>query len=215
MIPRKYIIIAVISLIFLTGLSIFAFFWKDGKNITFTIDYPGAKATISDKGKETPFATITNGSSLRLKKQTYIVTFTDASFSQAPIEVVVDDKTTTITLAPSLSKEKKTEMLASEKTAIDTAIKDVAKNAFTYTEGKRELYHYGEWCTTSFRVPTSAASLDPNIGNPDSGEVYYLVLKKNDNKWKVVAGPHLIITKPDYPDIPDYVINAIDPSRTE
>lgn len=213
MIPRKFAVIGVVALLILLVISVFLFFAKENKKVTFTIDYPGASATISKKGSTTPIATISDGSSLFLAKQTYTIIFTDQTFNQTPIEVEVDEKTTSIQLSPVLSDSKLKEMLAAEKSAIDTAIKNTIKNASRYAEGKRTLYHYGEWCTTSFQVAAPRYSNDPNIGSLDTSETYYLVLQKKDNGWEVVAGPHIIITKPDNPNVPDYVIDAIDPSR--
>ncbi len=215
MLPRKFLVIIGIIFILITGILIAIFSWKESKSISFVIEYPGASATISEKGSNTSFATVSNGSSLRLNKQKYDVTFTDKTFNQTPIEITVDDKTTSITLSPTLSSQKLKDLLSSEKDAIDAAIKGTIKNASRYAEGKRELYHFGEWCTTSFTVSAPASSNDPNIDNLDSAEVYYVILQKKDNKWSIVAGPHLIITKPDYPNIPDYVIDAIDPSRVQ
>lgn len=215
MIPRKYIFIAIVFLLILTGFSILAFSWKESRAITFAIDYPGASATISEKGSNATLGTVNNGTSLRLDKKVYEFTFTGQEFSQNPIEATVDDKTSTITLTPLLSQGKLNALLAQDKEAIDTAIKSTIKNSSSYIEGERELYHHGEWCTTSFTVAAPASSGDSNIGSLDNTEIYYVILEKKDNKWSVAAGPHLIITKPDYPNIPDYVIDSIDPSRVE
>lgn len=212
MIPRKFAIVAIVLLVILTVLSIVLFVWKDNKKVTFTISYPDATATISQKGSGKPIATVDNNSSQWLKKQTYILTFNNDMFSKAPVEIEVSDKTNIIALDPAVSNAKLKELLTSEKTAIDTAVKSKSKNAFSYTEVKRELYHHGEWCTISFSVPVPSSN-DPNIGNPDSVDIYSMVLQKKNGNWSVVAGPSLIITKPDNPGIPSYVIDAIDPSR--
>lgn len=214
MIPRKYVILIVGLVIFLIAVAGSAYFFKEYKNVTFTIDYPEATATISEaKGQNKSFATISDRSSMWLKKQTYTIQFSGDKLSHTPVSITVDDKTKTIALDPNLSTQLLQQTLRSEKPAIDAVVKQSITSSSPYTVEEERLYHRGEWYSAAIKLYQSSSS-DPDIGNPDNVDTLSIVLKKDGSAWKLVAKPSLIITKPDYPHIPTYIIDAINPVRS-
>lgn len=215
MVQKKYIIIGASVIVLLALLGAVLYFFRDNKQVTFAIDYPEATAVISPtRDPKEKFVSIENGSSLWLKKQTYYIYFENEKLSKEPLVVTVDDTTTKLELNANFSESVLQDILTSEQKAINTEIKKSIVSGAPATPNVGALYHHGEWYATTLPV-YKASSADPEIGNPDNVNLYYLVLKKDGSGWKIVAGPSLIITKPDHPSVPDYIIDAINPVQTQ
>lgn len=211
MISKKYIIIGTAIFIALLAIGGFFYFIKENRNVTFKIDYPEGSAVISNtKDPDEKFASLKNGSSIWLSKKSYFIIFENDKLSKEPISIAVNDQTGTIDLDPVFSSGVLEDMLTSEQQAINTKIKQSVTSTQPYSLDNGSLYHWGEWYATQLHI-YRVSSDDPDIGNPGDSDTYYLVLKKENSDWKVVAGPSLIITKPDNPTVPSYIIDAINP----
>jgi hypothetical protein len=215
MIQKKYLLWGIGFLIIVSVIGGVMLFLRDNKNVTFTIDYPEGSAVISDtQDRSKKFATLKNNTSLWLNKKTYYIFFENEGLNHDPQAITVDNATSTVALDPSYSSEKLQSLLAGEQKAIDAEIKKSISSSVPYTPAKGSLYHRGEWYATTVPV-FKASSLDPDIANPDDVDNYYIVLKKTDNNWKLVSKPSLILTKPDNPNIPDYIIDALNPVQNQ
>lgn len=210
---KKYIIIGATLLVLFIAIIGVVYFFKEYKKVTFAIDYPGATATLTESNRpDKVIATVNDNSSVWLRKQMYDVLFLDDKLDNSPVSITVDDAVSTITLSPSLSDDTLSTMLESEQQAINAKVQSITTATSNYDFDEGTLYHRGEWYSTTIRSYQSSSD-DPEIGNPDNVDTYYIVLKKVDNEWAVVAGPSLIITKLDNPLVPFYIINAINPVK--
>jgi hypothetical protein len=211
MIPKKPLIMGSIIFVVLIGLIFLLYFLKENRYVTFTIDYPDGSAILSDPSDTSKkFATIHNGSALWLSKRSYAVLFENDKLDKNPTTITVTDQTGTIKLDPNFSRETLQHMFTDEQATLNATIKASVTSSQPYTLDNGTLYHHGEWYGTQLHV-YKASSEDPDIGNPGNVDTFYLVLKKENNSWKVVAGPSLILTKPDNPTIPSYIIDALNP----
>lgn len=216
MIQRNYLIAAIILFFLLVGGGSAAYFFTQYKQVHVVITDSEAVAeltTSADNTQQAGAQEVHNNSTVWLKKQTYYAHFTDADkFNTTAQSITIDDKTTSITLDPSFSNSNLNSMLQSEKSAISQVITQSVKGS-GYVPAEGSLYHRGEWYATTLTV-YKASSADPDIANPDDADTYYVVLKKENNSWKLVAGPSLIITKPEHPEIPSYIIENINPAQS-
>jgi hypothetical protein len=211
MLRKRYIIIGIIISLIIAVIAIISLITAQNREVKFTLSYPGVHADITDTSHN-KIASVQDGSILKLQDKTYYLNFTGDKFNQDPIGFKVTKDTKTLTFDPSFSKAELTKLLKQEHTAIDAVVRASIKTNKQYVTDGPQLYHQGEWYTISARVYQDV-SADPDIGNPDSVDIYYLVLKKENGAWKKMAGPSLVITKPDNPSIPTYVIDAINPAE--
>lgn len=218
MISKKNLIFSILFVVLLIIVAGVTYFFREYKNVTFTITYP-APATILDQtnssGEGREVATIKNGESIWLEKQDYHAKFSDDKLSSSTIPITIGNDTTTITLDPNLSSDTLNRLLEEQREALEEKIKSsVQSDADSpYSLEKGQLFHRGEWYAAPLHI-YQASSADPLVGNPDSVDTYYIVLKKEGDDWQLAAGPSLIITRPDNPNIPGYVIEAINPTRS-
>jgi len=211
MVQKRFIIIGlVLFFLLVTVLSIW-FYASQYTTVKFTLSYPGATADVLDSSNN-KVSSIKNGDSLQLKHATYSIKFTNKELNDQLVAFEVKKDTTNFTFDPSLSSAVLSKQLAEQRADIMKVVNGTVKNPSQYVIDAGRLYHQGEWYTTTIsRYELSSA--DPEIGNPESVDIYYLVLKKENGTWKKVAGPSLVISKPDYPAIPDYIFNAINPAK--
>lgn len=211
MIQKRYIVISIVALIAVSLLGWVMYFLKEHQNVTFKISYANASVVISEtQDRAQKFATLQNNSSLWLNRKTYFVFFENSELSHEAVPVKIEGSTSTITLDPSFSEEKLKDMLKTEQKTISTKLEQSITATTPYTPDAGKLYHQGEWYATSIPIYKDSSS-DPEIGNPDDVDIYYVVLKKEGTSWKLAAKPTLILTKPDNPNIPDYIIKALNP----
>lgn len=115
---------------------------------------------------------------------------------------------------PAYSNDVLTSKMAEEKDQIKKTITSLFSSG-NYSISNEKLYHRGEWFAGTLTVYQINPFGGSDFGSPDNYDNYYVVLKKNtnENSWKLVGGPSLILTKPDNPSIPTYVLDDINPSN--
>jgi hypothetical protein len=96
----------------------------------------------------------------------------------------------------------------------DTSIKRVVHSLFksnNYDISNEKLYNTGEWFSCSLVVYQINPFSGSGLSDPDNHDDYHIVLKKNPttNTWKLVGGASLLLTKPDNPSIPEYILDDL------
>lgn len=148
---------------------------------------------------------------IRLYPGIYIVKFTGSSDYQEETKSIHIVKSTEIkTPGLKYTEAKLSQLLVSEKPSIQNVITPVLPNA-GYQIDSEKLLETGDWYGTRLKPsdwsdPIHAAKYTiQNIGTEDMLRV---ILKKENGKWKLVAGPSIIFSIDDYPDIPQDVIRS-------
>lgn len=216
---KKRIIIIVLAAIII-GFGLYMLYGRPQEiDVKFTSNYPGATIKLQgpeDKakadneefafGKET---VIKDGQTVRLSLGSYQYSFSDKNLDNQTYPLTITKNSTEVKLDPNYSSEVLGDMLNKEIDRIKTTI----NNRFTsnnYDISQEKLYHRGEWLSCALTVYQQDPFGGVDFGNPDNYDNYYVVFKKgSNNNWKLVGGPALVISKPDNPSIPAYILDSL------
>ncbi len=215
----KLVVIALISLIIVGVIivaSLFAWDYLVTQKVVTLNPTAGTTITIgTQKGDELTInkqiASTNVKKEIRLYPGTYIVKITGSPDYQDQYKSILVDKSTEIT-NPDLkyTDAKLSQLLVSEKTAIQNVVTPILPNT-GYQIDNETLLENGNWYGTRLKPsiwynPVVAARyIRPTDGTEDMLRV---ILKKDNGQWKLMAGPSIIFSIDDYPDIPQDVIRA-------
>jgi len=180
-------------------------------NVKFTSSYPDTKITLKvPKSKDVE---IKGGQTIKLSVGDYWASYSNTDLSKNPFLISIKKTTNDIRLDPGYSAEILDKKMSDEKDSIENKIISIFSSS-TYSIETEKLYHIGEWFSGSLTVTQTDPNADPLLGNPDDYDRYYIVFHKDsqNNTWTLVGGPKLILTKPENPTIPIYVLDDINPS---
>lgn len=186
----------------MVGLGLFIykqFFFSVGVRFEIGI---GVQAEVGTSNNEElainkPISTLNSSKTLRLAPGNYVVNYSSNNHIPKTEKYVIKVgqviKAPTLSLTPGiLSKQ-----FASEAKDIETAVRtNPLGRDYRFSDG--QLYVDGNWC---------AAKLMP--GDSVNNDVLRVVLQKQGDTWKIVAGPKIIFYLKDYPGIPEAVIRDI------
>jgi len=179
--------------------------------VTFTSTYPKTSLKIiSPDGKQ---ILINTTQAIDLKIGDYQASYQNKDLNKDSFLVSIKKTTSKINLDPGYNNDLLTSKMSVDKEEIKGVIGSLFKSN-NYSIGTEKLYHKGEWFAGSLIVYQVNLNIDPELGNPDNYDIYYVVLKKNlNNNWDLVGGPGLILTKPENPSIPDFILDDLNPSN--
>jgi hypothetical protein len=145
-------------------------------------------------------ASISHSTTLSLEQGKYSIIPSGKDLDTTPIIIVVTDKAATIAIKPGFSKQYLEKLVATEKAKVDTLLTSTYPQiSVDFTINAGALYQDGQWYSTTM---TQKA----NPGN--NGDVYHVVLHKQNNEWQVAVGPQIILTKANSPNVPEDVLKA-------
>lgn len=153
-------------------------------------------------GKKVNEKNITQTTDVSVKNGLYCAASTDSNYDNSPVCIDVDNKDTTLMVAPAFSTSYLVQLLTSE---LQSQLSTLITNKYSaiisrFVIDKGELFDRGEWYGTTLTVKTAPQ---------DRGDVYRLILKKDGDTWSIVATPHIILSKYDYKDIPFAILTAV------
>lgn len=148
----------------------------------------------TDDSQEVVIATLSSSENVILKDGVYEVvvrgnrSVPDSVFIEVPQDSVV-------AIDPDYSRQYLEEILASERTGITTAIENnLGSKLDGYTVAEGELLRRGEWYTSII--------YEDLVDVRQERDTYKILLNKNDEAWQLVAGPEIVLTIYDYPELP-------------
>ncbi len=218
--PKTKLIIRLLILLFV--LALLAIYLIFGRNyfveqLTVTLNpSPGTTITIGEQ----------NGEDLSIKKQivsasslkkinfqpgVYVIKFSGSKDYQIVTNSISITKSIEIK-TPTLiyTQDKLGQLLTAEKSSIQSVITPVLPNS-GYQVDNGTLFDNGQWYGANLKpgVWYNPVVAVKNIG-PFSGldDMLRIILKKENGKWKIAAGPSIIFSIDDYPNIPSDVIRA-------
>ncbi|HEY1085874.1 MAG TPA: hypothetical protein VGE34_04075 [Candidatus Saccharimonadales bacterium] len=120
-------------------------------------------------------------------------------------EVVVDNQKDKLSISPPYSKKKLASLLTDSvvESAHTTITNKYPHISSQYTIEKGELYHSGEWYSTS---------LVYKGGYNNISDTLHVILKKTDQGWEVSASPNVSFNKIDSPNIPVDILKEVNNS---
>jgi len=197
------IILLTTLVLVLVGIGIL-FYYQSFKNVTLNFKQPELSVTIYQKvskDKQAEVGKFTESGQVRLQSGTYTVVPSGNLYSPEPIEFKVEKEDITIDVNPNFSSSYRKSLLAEQlstiKSVIVSAYPDVI-DGFVINDG--EIYEQGQWYATT---------LVQKAQGSDEGDVYRMVLKKENDKWKIVARPALVLSIKTYPNIPKDILSSV------
>ena len=155
---------------------------------------------ITGDEEETLIKTIDSSGTISLRDGEYCAQIDLEGYDTTPQCFTVEKNLTSLHIDQNYSPNKLQTLLSNELLSIETLINQTyAPVIASFTLKTGELFGRGEWYgATLTQIP-----LDPS----ERGDTYRLLLKKEDEAWKVIAYPQLVLSKQNYPNVPFSVLS--------
>ncbi|HVQ45005.1 MAG TPA: hypothetical protein VMT30_08695 [Candidatus Saccharimonadia bacterium] len=201
---RKTII--AISAVAVGAIALFAVSYRLSlKTVTLNITQPNITITINriDKDKSTKTASLTATGNVSLSKGTYTAVPAGTDANTTPIPFTVGDNNLTLEIHPGYSNAYLAKLLSTQQAAITAIIAAAYPKALTgFKRGREQLYKDGDWYGTT---------LIQNPPHPkENGDVYRLVLHRENGQWKIATPPRIILSAKEFPAVPIEILRDID-----
>lgn len=181
---------------------------------------PGTTIAIGTQIGDNPvirkeIAKTTSQKEIRLRPGVYAIKFSgskdykDESRSVA-ISKSIDIKTPNL----KYTDGKLTQLLSSQKNKIHEVLQQVLPST-RYLIDTEKLFNTGQWygarlMPDNWYEPNIPSNIIPRpTNNSNTRDILRLIMKKEDNKWRVVAGPSVIMYIKDYENIPQDIIRSV------
>lgn len=198
---RRTIIILAIALVALIAAVSIVVYFLSFRTVTFDIVPENIAITVRDQDNQEKGSLSADGS-LRLQNGTYAAVPTGEIFATTPIEFSVNSQNITVTIDPDYSVAHLEELRKAEQAAITKVIRDTYASVIgNFTIPSGTLYKKGEWY--------GGLLIQNPLGGGQLGDVYRVVLKKENNIWTVVATPSIVLSTEDHPNIPYDILTTI------
>lgn len=135
--------------------------------------------------------------SVKLTPGTYAVTYSGDDYVRQTKAITIDSSIILTTPKLAYSSSKLTSLLNDQKDAIHGVLGS-SVDLGTYTPANEALYTDGSWYAAQL-IPTDQANQDQLV----------VIMHKEDNTWKVVAGPKIVLEITNYPSVPENIIRNI------
>jgi hypothetical protein len=207
---KRLIPLILVTLIIIIALSFGVYFlYTKSQQHKVTINLrPGVSASINllnpdstNDADRKEIKTISSSTSVMLAKGKYYIIPEGKDYDTTPVIAAVEDKDITVSVNPGYSKDYLARKVPEERLKIDPIIQKAygaILSDFTLNAG--ELYKNVDWYGTTLTQKSLPAEV---------GDVYRLILQKQDGVWHIVAPPKLVLTQADFPKIPLDVLDAV------
>lgn len=135
--------------------------------------------------------------SVKLAPGTYAVTYSGDDYVRQTKAITIDSNLILTTPKLPYSSNKLASLLNDQKDAIHSVL-GLSIDLGTYTPANEALYTDGSWYATQL-IPADQVNQDQLV----------VIMHKEDNAWKVVAGPKIVLEIASYPDVPENLIRTI------
>ena len=208
---KKYLILPIVAIVIvvaaIVGIVLFNYYQSFHK-VTVNIKDTGLTVTVfkrdltsEDSNNDKNVGDATGSQVLSLQDGKYYAVAKGNDYDTSQISFEVSGKDTSVNVSPNYSSAKLSAMLTSELPTINSVVSakyDLESLGFTLDSGK--LYENGDWY---------GATLVQKTGEHVNGDVYRIVLHKQNGTWNVATTPQLILTIPDNPSIPEDILTDL------
>jgi hypothetical protein len=210
---KKYLTIIitffVVSVIVIGGFALWQYFTSFHK-VTFnvkpanmSVDIYRIRTEIAESHEGTKIGSVKNGQELSLQEGKYFAVPQDKKYNESDIDFAVVDSDITVDIHPSFNPGYLDSLLKKELPVINQTIlakyPKITRGGFTLNPGK--LYRDGTWYGTTIKQPGAA---------PDqNGDIYRVVLHKENGIWKFSTIPQIVLTAPENPSVPEDVLSDL------
>lgn len=141
-----------------------------------------------------------SSNTLKLKPGSYFVIPSGENISNDPLEIIIEDKTTSVDIDPFFSSDYLAKEFSSEIPIINSVLSHEyfgVINSDYIPDG--QFYHHGDWY--------SATIYPVLVSEKSTIDTYAVIMHKVNDKWTVAAPPEILFTYKDYPNIPRDIVN--------
>lgn len=154
----------------------------------------------NSKDSSVKISSLRNSQVVSLRSGDYYAVPTSKKYSSSPINFTVEETAKSVDINPDYSDKFLLNLLNTEYPAIQSVINSryaAVLSGFTLSTGR--LYMNGTWYATTLvqKVPERAF-----------GDTYRLIMKKENNTWKIVVPPKLVISRYDSRSVPMSIIDG-------
>lgn len=207
---KTKIIILTISAFVAILLGVLVFHLVSFRTVSIKTGQPDFTADIykaDDTDRERKLASSKENTPVQLQDGSYVAVASNDKFSKDPLAFTVTKDTKEVTLHVSLSSATLSVMLSNESAILRKVLTDTYPQLSTgYKIGLGKLYRTGEWYATTLTVIPE----DPR----EDGDIYRVVMKKENNVWKPVKTPALVLTTSEYPTVPLEILQEVNKLST-
>lgn len=192
-------IILVVAALFLViiGMSVGLWFIQN-KPVQFTLNGSGYTVEILNDRDKT-LQPLTSSRTIRLSEGKYSYKVIGNDYDNSANQFTVKGSDTTVSVTPKRSVSYLTQLLDTERGAIETALKNNTPTV-TYTVSSLSLYEQGEWAAGRLQLS----------GNPRQlRDTYRFILKKQGESWTVVVSPRIVVEVSEFSSVPKDIIYSL------
>jgi len=172
------------------------------RTVTFDIVPENTGVIIYNQDNSQELARLDQDGSLQLRDGKYTVIPVHEDYSSNPIPFTIAGEDMTISIDPDYSSSRLATLLEAEQKATNQLLRqtypDVIKD-FTIQPGT--LYQKGQWYATTLQQ-------NPLPGGQD-GDTYRVILQKVEDQWQIAAGPEIVLSAQEFPDIPQFILSNV------
>lgn len=197
---KRIILSIIIILIGIAGALVFAYFSSFHK-VSLSLGKDVTGITVhQEKGDET--GRLAAAGDISLQNGNYYIVPEGEKISKEKIPFTVKDIDQSIEIDPDYSAAFLDDTLKKEQAAITSEMTTrFPLITQDYSVQGGTLLHHGEWY---------GALLAKNVSDiRDVRDFYRILLHKESGSWKVINKPELVLTKSEFRDVPDKIIDAV------
>lgn len=198
---KNTLMITVITIAVLAVMGILLYL-QSLKTVKFDVKKSDLTIKIEPEKSNAEVGKFTGRSELRLQEGKYKAVVQNENYDNTPIVFEVKGNNTTQVIDPNYSSAYLAELLKPEQAAINKVISDAYPKVIdNFRVQNGQLYKDGQWYATLLLEKTPGRGVEPDI--------YRTVLKKENDKWVMKTKPALVLSAPNYPDIPFEILSSI------
>lgn len=199
---NKKIVFTISALIIFIIIAVFTFQRTVSSNVEFVLaDHVDQVRILStENDEEFVVGTLSSSGNLTLRHGFYEIVASGNRVISSSIFIEVPEDTV-VTVDPDYSRQYLEEILEAERSDIAHTIEnELGEKLDGYTVAEGELLSRGNWYTSVIYENIVDTRQEP--------DAYRILLEKKDSKWQLVAGPKIVLTIYDYPELPLSILTS-------
>lgn len=193
--------ITLVILLAIIGTIIFGFIeYFSYRTVAIEFIKPDLSITIYNS-TDNKITSLDKNENIKVKEGSYYYIPTSDSFNSDKVYFLVTNNNSVVEINPAYSNTRLSTLLDKEGSKIHSSLTSKYPAIVGgYVIGDEKLYNHGDWYS---------ARLIQRPQGTDEPDIYRVILKKDNNVWKVVVSPRLIISVQDFPEIPTSYIKSV------
>lgn len=196
---KQIIALGVLFLVIVGGISIISYM-RSFHKVTLTLSQRVTEATLYKRAdKDQQITTIKQTGDVSLQAGNYYIVPKGETISDSPIGFEVKDSDVMFNVTPELSESYIAQKLKEEEPLISTVLLKDFPVASDYIVQSGKLFNDGDWYAGVLRQKNDLRA---------EADWYRFIAHKENNQWKIIYRPTLVVTKNNFNSVPSNVIDG-------